>query len=267
MQYIKKSWSVVKQHFYIVIILFLYQLIWGFFLYRFINSIVIPILERYPDPTPTETSLQMFLIEGQFQIMKTDLINYYLWMLGGLFLIRMVISPFINAGLFYSMHHQDDKGIMFFKGIKYAWKPMFLFYWLETIIIFAPAYWLLPHFYDLWSISNPEQLLFTVLPYLCGWLIFSWIIHQFFIYMQFGHISKKGIFAGLLLSVRYLPIILGITLVLLSLLLIISLIFTTIAWIWTGLFAIILHQTYHLVRSTAKVWGIAAQHQLWQRKS
>lgn len=266
MKYIKESFGIVRHHFYIVIILFLYQLIWGFFLYRFIDGVVSPILERYPDPNPTETSMQMFLIESQFQLMKTDIIDYYLWMLAGLFLIRMLITPFINAGLYYSIHHRDDKGVLFFKGIKYAWKPVCLFYWLENLLILAPAYWIIPYFYAKWRLYDIEQLGFNILPLLLGWIVFAWIIHQLFLFMQFGQVSKTGVFRGLLLSLKNLPAILGITLLLLALLIVISGIFTAAAWIWTGLIAIILHQSYHLVRSIVKVWGIAAQYQLWQNK-
>lgn len=264
---IKSSWKVVSQHFYIVILLFLYQLIWGFFLYRFINSIVMPILARYPESKPTETSLQMFLIEGQFQLMKTDIVNYYLWMLGGMLFIRMLVSPFINAGLLYSMQHQDDKGILFFKGIKYAWRPIFIFYWLETLAIFAPMYWLLPHFYNKWLQYQPEQLLIEIVPYIGCWLIYAWIVHQLFLYMQFGRISQQGIFTGLRISLRHLPLVLSVSLLLLLLFFAIQIVFSAMIWIWTGILAIIVHQAYHLIRSISKVWGMAAQFQIWRNKT
>lgn len=267
MQFVKEGWKTVKNHFYIVIILFLYQLIWGFFLYRFIESVVVPILHRYPDPHPTETSLQLFYMEGQFQLTKTDMIHYYIWMLAGLFIIRMLLSPFINAGLLYSIHHRDDKGILFFKGIKHAWKPTMLFYWGETLLLFAPAYWLLPYFYRKLITLPYESTLQSAIPYLCGWIIYGWILHQLFLFMQYGRISGVGIFRSLVLSLKNLPLVLGVSLLLIGLLLVTSGIFTAAAFLWTGLLAIILQQTYHLVRSIFKVWTIASQYHLWHSKT
>lgn len=263
--YIKEGWGTVKNHFYIVIILFLYQLLWGFFLYRFIDSIVVPILQRYPDPQPTEMSLQLFLIESQFQLTKTNLIYEYVWMIVGLFAIRMFITPFINAGLFYSISQRDDRGILFFKGIKYAWKPVFLFYWFETLLVFTPAYWIVPYINEQFNAQPLEQLLYSVVPILLGWMVLAWIIHQVFLYIQFGYISKKGVFRSAALTFRRFPTILGVFAILFILLLFIGGLFTTASLIWTGLLALILQQSYHLIRTIFKVWMIASQYQIWHR--
>lgn len=39
----------MKEQFYILILLFIYRLLWGYFLYRFVRSALIPVLLRYPD--------------------------------------------------------------------------------------------------------------------------------------------------------------------------------------------------------------------------
>ncbi len=81
-QHLLQGWKLSTRHFSIVILLFLYQLLWGFFLYRCVNSIVMPLLKRYPDTMPSDSAVKLFLMEAQFRLVKTDLIEPYLWMLG-----------------------------------------------------------------------------------------------------------------------------------------------------------------------------------------
>lgn len=131
-QHLLQGWKLSTRHFSIVILLFLYQLLWGFFLYRCVNSIVMPLLKRYPDTMPSDSAVKLFLMEAQFRLVKTDLIEPYLWMLGALFLSRMLMTPFIHAGLLYSIHHtRDERGTHFLRGIRQAWKLYSAFTQLE----------------------------------------------------------------------------------------------------------------------------------------
>lgn len=45
---IREGWFLVRQHMFIAALLFIYQLIWGYFIYRLIQSAVVPLLLRYP---------------------------------------------------------------------------------------------------------------------------------------------------------------------------------------------------------------------------
>src|SRR6476620_2457584 len=97
-QSLKMGWDMAMRHKYVLVLLFLYRLLWGFFLYRFIDSVVTPILARYPDEHPNSDASHLFLIEAQFRLLKTNLVDEVLWMLGGLLLLRMIITPLLNAG-------------------------------------------------------------------------------------------------------------------------------------------------------------------------
>lgn len=268
-QYIKEGWKTVKNHFYIVIILFLYQLLWGFFLYRFIESIISPLLARYPNPAPTELSVHLFMMEGQFQLIKTDLADYYIWMLAGMFAIRMFMSPFINAGLLYSIHHRSDEaGPLFFKGIRKAWKPILIFYWLETIAALAPAVWIVPRILRLLTEEVTYQsIIYKGVPYLLAWGAFALVIHQMSLFMQFGKIGGSGILRSLWLSIRSIIPVMGVALTLFGVALAVGSLFTAAAMIWTGLVALILQQSYHLVRPIFKIWQTASQYHIWHGKT
>ncbi|WP_256710588.1 hypothetical protein MHI37_00680 [Paenibacillus sp. FSL H8-0548] len=266
--HLKQGWRLTVKHFYLVIILFLYQLLWGFFLYRFIDSIVSPLLRRYPSAYPSDVAAQLFVTEAQFQLLKTDLISPYVWTLGSLLLIRMVLTPLFNAGLFYSLKQtRSDGGTRFLEGIRKAWKPVVLLYWVESILSLAPAWWLLPRALEsLLQSSSVPELMQTVLPGAALWLIWGTVLHLLFLSMQLGAASGEGVFRSLWLALRNFLSYAALSLIMWGLGAAAGIVVTSVSMLWTGLFALILHQGYHLVRTLMKVWTIAAQYEYLQSK-
>ncbi|MBW7459046.1 hypothetical protein K0U00_33850, partial [Paenibacillus sepulcri] len=45
-----------------------------------------------------------------------------------------------------------------------------------------------------------------------------------------------------------------------------SLTMASASMLWAGLIALILHQSYHLVRTVMKVWTVASQYEVWHSK-
>lgn len=90
---IREGWFLVRQHMFIAALLFLYQLIWGYFLYRMIQSAVVPLLLRYPDTDAGELSTLLFKMESQLNLSTHPEVHRYLWILGAMLLLRMLISP------------------------------------------------------------------------------------------------------------------------------------------------------------------------------
>lgn len=90
---IREGWFLVRQHMFIAALLFLYQLIWGYFFYRMVQSAVIPLLLRYPDADAGELSTLLFKMESQLNLSTHPEVHRYLWILGGMLLVRMLISP------------------------------------------------------------------------------------------------------------------------------------------------------------------------------
>lgn len=265
---LKQGWRLAVKHFYLVVLLFLYQLLWGFFLYRFIDSVVSPILRRYPGSYPSDTAAQLFMTEAQFQLLKTDLISPYAWTLGGLLLARMLLTPLFNAGLFYSLNQtRTEGGTRFLEGIRKTWKPVVLLYWIEAVLSLAPAWWLLPRSLGalLDSGSIPE-LLQAVLPGAALWLLWSTVLHLLFLAMQFGAASGEGVFRSLWHAIRHFLSYAAISLIMWGIGAAAGLVVTGISMLWAGLFALILHQGYHLIRTLMKVWTIATQYECLQTK-
>jgi hypothetical protein len=264
-QSLKMGWDMAIRHKYVLVLLFLYRLLWGFFLYRFIDSVVTPILARYPDEHPSSDAVHLFLIEAQFRLLKTDMVDGVLWMLGGLLLLRMVLTPLLNAGVYYSFYHSSNgEGTQVLHGMRRVWKPITLLYWLENGLTLLPAAWLLPlakaRFYSEPSLSH---WLRELLPFAAVWLLWGLMVHLLFQFMQFGAASKEGIFKGLGLALRRALPLLGITLIMIGIGLAVSATAWGISLIWSGFIAVLLHQAFHFVRSLLTLWTAASQYQVW----
>ncbi len=136
-KHMTQGWKLAVKHFKLITMLFLYQLLWGFFLYRYIDSVVTPLLRRIPGAAPSEHASQVFVTEAQFLLFKTNLVMPYLWVLGAFFLARMIISPLFQAGLLYSINHrmQGESSGHFLEGIRKSWKPIMLLYWVEAVLL------------------------------------------------------------------------------------------------------------------------------------
>lgn len=270
MRYIRGGWQSTKAQFPVVIILFLYQLLWGVFLYRLINSAIIPLLQRYPDPAPSELSRLLFFIEGQLDLKYSPEVHQYLWLLAGMLLLRLLLTPLIQAGVMYGLRPdtQDGAGLVFFQGIGRLWKPVTLFYITELILVMAPGYWLLPKLLDLLVKgiqSGGSPLLYAVM-YILGWLIYGYLIHQLLLFAQFGYLFGGGIFSGILIYLRRLLPAVGISLLLGAVTLLLFGSFSTASWIWTGFAALILQQSYPFIRTLLSIWHISSQYHLWDEK-
>lgn len=272
MSYIRKGWKSTLSQFPVIILLFLYQLLWSVFLYKLVNSAVMPLLARYPDPAPNSISRLLFLIEGQLELQQNTNVFIYGWILAGMFILRLVITPFIHAGIFQGLlaHEEEGAGWVFFHGMKKLWRPVCLFYVLELICIVIPSYWLLPKLYSLlllWLQTGTNSPLFHLSLYILGWWVYGYLIHQSLLFAQFGYISQEGAFSALWIYLKnFIPgILISLFLGVISLLLF-SLI-STVSWIWVGLLSLLLHQFYPFPHSVLKLWHISSQFDLWQSKS
>lgn len=254
------------RHKYVLVLLFLYRLLWGFFLYRFVDAIVTPILARYPSDHPNADAAKLFLVEAQFRLLKTDLMNETLLWLGALLLVRMILTPMLNAGVFYSFHHSvDGEGTQVLSGIRRAWKPVTALYWLENVLTALPALWLIPlardRFYSESSVSDWVQ---GLLPFAALWLFWGFLLHLLCQCMQFGAVSKEGVLNGIGQAIRKgLPLI-AVTLTLLGIGIAVSLAASAVALLWSGFLAVALHQAFHFVRSLLTLWTSASQYHVWR---
>ncbi|WP_211749651.1 hypothetical protein [Paenibacillus sp. Marseille-Q4541] len=268
--YLSEGFKHVKDHYFIVLFLFLYQLVWGMFLYKIVASAVVPLLMRYPNPPPHELSKVLFWMEGQLSLSSSPLVHQYAWLLVLMFLIRMLMTPLIRAGLLHSLHDQENtaKGFAFFQGMKRHWKKTSLLYLIEIILLLLPAYWIVPVTLPtlITAVYNLPALV-KIIPYLALWLIYGYIVKQLLLYLQFGLTGKHSTSGSIWICIRYAIPVTLIALLLGFITLTLFGSFTAASLIWTGLLSLILQQSYHLIRSIMNVWKICSHFSLWNSKN
>lgn len=264
--YIKEGWGLVCARLHIVVMLFLYRLLWGVFIYQVVQYAVVPILLRYPGKEQSELNQALFWIEGQLALTGERIVQTYIWVIIVMALIRMIVTPIIRAGIYYALHAQDGEHgkLAFFHGMKTTWRSSMLYYWIETCLIWLPGYWilqrLLPHIEGL-----PQNLahLTYILPYVAAWISYGWLIKQCILHMQLGTVSHTGAWGALLRCLRYLLPGMTISLLLGLFSCLLFLLFGGVQWLWTGLAALILQQLYHVVTSLFGLWHVSSQYALW----
>lgn len=269
---ITQGWQSMKEQFYILILLFIYRLLWGYFIYGFIRSAVVPILLRYPDQDAggSEMGRLLYYIEGQFSLNSDPSIRTWLWMLLGLAILRLLLSPFIKAGLLHELHQErkGERGLFFFPGMKIYGGTVLIFSIIEWVLALLPLYFVAPKMYGLFLSSFLNYpLLLQLVPYILVWLIYVFIVRLFLLYMQFGYTAGTGMFSSLLICVRSIIPAISISIVLGGGGLLLLLINGLTGLLCPGLPALLIRQITPLPSTLLKMWGIAAQYHLWQSKA
>ncbi|MCD1259982.1 hypothetical protein B5M42_014285 [Paenibacillus athensensis] len=267
--YLHQGYRKALQQPFVCIILFLYQLGWGTLLYKLVQSVVVPLMHRYPQHGEPRQAVQLFLAESQFQLFKTDLSHPYLWGLALLLLIRMLLTPALNAGVYYSLAHPElHAGYRFVKGIRSLTLPFLFYYALRLALTALPLIWLGPKAIRLLAHSlTYEAALRELLPWFIGLLVYGYALHLVFMYLQFAKARRTGALSTLLIfTLNGLPIIL-LAVILLAAGALLAGVAATATYIWAGLLALILYQLMPLLHTFLQVWSIAAQYQLWIAKN
>jgi len=269
-KWLGKGWRITLRHKHAAALLFAYRLLWGFFLYRLIDGVVTPILARYPDLHPNADAVPLFWIEAQFRLLRTDMADALLWLLAGLLALRMVITPLINAGLYYSFYHTDQgaKGGSLMRGIRQVWKPVFLLHLLENALVLLPALPLLGEARNLMRDTGSVTLMLQkLLPYAAGWLIWLLTLRLLFRCLEFGAASRLGLKAGLSGFLRRALPLIGVTLLLAAVSLAASAAVSASVYLWSGFAAVLIHQLSHLARTLLSLWTAASQFAVWQERA
>lgn len=268
--WISRGWDMTVRHKYVGVLIFIYRLMWGFLLFRFVDSVVTPVLARYPDLGPGKDAAALFLIEAEFRLLRTDLADPLLWMLGGMLAVRMIVTPLINAGLFYSFHHanvtvEDKRGTRMLAGMRQRWKPIVLLYGIENALILLPAVWLLPlaksHFF---AAASASGWLRELLPYAAAWLVWGFVLHLLFQCMQFAAAGRESIAKGAARALARAWPLLAVSLALAGIGLAASAALSVVTVVWSGLLAVVLHQSFHLIRALLAVWTAASRYAAWR---
>ena len=121
-------------------------MLWGFILYRYVKSVVVPLLYRYPGAEAPDLAM-LYWIEGEFRLLKTDLADPYLSAILAILAGRIRLrTPFINARLYHAVHQVSiDQWRAFITGIT-NYGEIFTLYVLQMLISWAPLAWIIPSF-------------------------------------------------------------------------------------------------------------------------
>lgn len=266
---IKNGWTLAWNQPFTVCTLFMYNLLWGLALYDMIHSIIFPLLRRYPGKELSREAVQLFWVEGNFQIMKTDLLHSYIGWGLGLLLARMLLTPLLNAGVYYSLKHTElNAGYRFVQGIRKLALPFFGYYLAQMALQLGPLYWLIPKATQLYgkqaTLYGAAQ---AILPLLGAYLVYMFLLQTLFMYLQFGKVSgKSSLYSVTLLLRNALPVLLLAIIVMLIGLFITAAVMTS-TMIWAGFLALLGFQAYRFIHMFCKMWEITTQYALWNAKS
>lgn len=266
--YMKSGYRAALRQPFAVIVLFLYQMGWGALLYKMVQSVLVPLMHRFPGNGQPQQTLHLFLAESQFQLLKTDLSHSYLWWLAALLATRMLLTPLLNAGIYYSLIHTDQNaGYRFFKGISEMWLSFFLCYAVRIALSLLPLVWLIPKAESILAQgASYENVAVAMLPWLAGMLAYGFLMHLLFMHLQFALAAGSGILSTLLAFVRHLLPIAGIALLLLIGSGLLTGVSAIASYIWAGLVALLIYQLFPLFNMFLQMWVLASQYQLWSAK-
>ncbi len=263
--YAQSGWTAARRSWFLLFLIFLYQYGWGFALYKYVKSIVVPLLHRYPGGELSESAARLFWLEAEFQLTKTDLIAPYAWTILTLFLVRMLLTPLLNAGIYNVLANGEDPARKTFaRGVKTYAKPFLLLYGLQSLLAFAPLLWAVPRALEAASTAYDwPSMASAVAPYALSWLAYQGALDLAFMYVGFGIVEGRGGWAGLAtFARRALPIALLAALTF-AVGLAVSLATSALTLWWAGFLAVLIHQSYPIVRALLKLWTIASQYHLW----
>jgi hypothetical protein len=266
---LKDGWKAALRQPFLLGVLFVYRLIWGIALYRFIQSVVDPLLQRYPVGEAGRDQARLFLAEAEFRLTKTDISHPYLWLLLGLLLARAILTPLINAGVFFSLFHTSlNTGYRFFKGMKTLARPFYLYYIVQMALTWAPAYFLWPRVKKAFASYDPSALFRgSLLLELVGLLVYGYLLHLLFLHLQFGRTADQPFSRTFLRSLMRFPLIIAVAALLLLLSGLLSGAVMTLTFWKAGLWTLLLYQAYGFLRTFMALWGITSQHRIFEGRT
>lgn len=260
--YAKLGWRTARQRWFLLFLLFAYQYVWSFLLFKYVKSLVAPLLHRFPGDQLPAAADRLFWLEAQFQLTKTDMLAPYLWTIGLFLLVRMIATPLINGGLYAAL--ADGGGgsqrKAFFRGARRYAKPFLLLYALQSLLAFAPLLWAAPKALKAaLAASSWPELAGGLAPYVAGWLAYQGLLKLMFLHIGFAIVDRKPAWSGLAFLLRRAIPAAGLSLLTFAAAAAAGAATSAASLWWAGFVAVLIHQLYPLLRSLLKLWAISAQ--------
>lgn len=202
-----RSWQAVSRFPVLFFVFVLYRAMWGWLLYQTAAAVMEPLLPRIPHLEEHPDVFRLLVIEGQFLVMKTDLLQPLLLFLAVLVGTRMILTPFFQAGLYYTLSDQNMERSdtlqqrkfelsRFFTGLKRHWKSFWLIAacrWLVLLLacVFWFPYLLTTDLFIAVTASNDLKTLF-----LTGWKPFAIIVGFLLLIGSFTRVARFSVIEG-----------------------------------------------------------------------
>jgi hypothetical protein len=266
-RYLKDGLQLTRGQSFSIGVMFLFQLIWSVLFYRFIQTHVVAVMQRFPPEQLAAQQVQLFVNESALRIFETNLAAPFLWSLLIFIVVRSIITPVITAGIYDSLHTSGPRGTIFIQGIKRLCGFFTLLFWIRNLLIALPLYWLIPiTIQHVYQADSYVALAIQIVPLVLGMMIYSSLLKLIFMYIQLARTTDSGLFQAVLVSLRYLLPICGLALIVFSLTAFCGLLVFASSLYWAGFLTLIIHLLYPLLQMMFKVWGISIQYKLWQDK-
>lgn len=259
------GWKIAQRHPWLISMLFIYKLIWGLIIYHIVQAIVVPLLYRFPSDH-SDAAVQVFFAEAQFQLFKTNIGHIPVGIVAGIFLMRILVTPLLNAGIYYSIERDEKKQIRpFINGVKSLGISFIKIYSCHIIIASAPLYWIVQYVIEQFNTaSSLHTLAYAIGPLCIGYWMYLFVLQLCFMYIQFGKTSGTRFVQSLAFFIRHLAPILLLSSALLLITACIALFNLSFTMIWASFISVLLYQLYYLTKAFMNVWEISSQYAIWR---
>lgn len=236
-------------------------------MYKIVQAIVVPLLHRFPSDH-SDIAVQVFFAEAQFQLFKTNIGHIPVGIVAAIFLTRILVTPLLNAGIYYSLERDENKQIRpFIAGVKSLGPSFIKIYSCHIIIASAPLYWIVRYVAGQFNtMSSFETFVYSILPMCIGYLVYLYALQLCFMYVQFGKTSGTPFVQRLTFFVRrFVPIVM-VSLMLLLITVCIALFNLSFTMVWASFISVLLYQFYYLTKAFMNFWEISSQYAIWRER-
>lgn len=267
--YLFAGWRIARRQPFAVGAWFVCHTIWSMTLYDGVQQRVAAVMSRFPVRELPSERAELFLNEAITLLHTDGLARPLLTALALLAFVRLVLAPFLQAGVYASIHNANGpRGTTFVRGMRRHGLTFTLIACLRLALIALPLYWLAPYMWrTLLASDSLTAAAGTLLAPLVGFLLYGALIRQLLIYVQLGKTADAGLLRSLLVAVRYALPISALALIMLAVALLLGAAAYTLSWLTAGLLALIVYLAFPFVHIWLKLWTIAVHHRFWQDKT
>lgn len=248
--------------------LFVFHFAWSVMVYRYIESHVREVMSRFPPPEFGGDRAGLVMYDLFLALQDRSFALPVLGMFAAYALVRLVLVPVLDAGLFHSLRDGfTPRGTAFLRGIRRLSIPFLWLYALRLLLAAAPLYWAAPAMIRSWlEAASPLQLAAGLVPWLL--LLAAWgaWLKLLFLYVLFALTDDARLSAALGFVIRRMVPAAGIGLAVFAATLAAGLALFAASLHWAGFLSVVLYLAWPLLRIWLRVWGIAAQYRHWQAR-